>query len=163
MPCSAAILRTSGLDLERRLSSTLSSVVVLAAAAGAGAAACSTSLAAASGAALLSSLLDADSPSAPMTATTVPTSTVEPASTLISSKIPSAGEGISASTLSVDISKRASSRSTRSPTAFNQVVIVPSAIDSPIWGSTTSCATESPPCTASRGAPPIRFGAQLKP
>src|SRR6516225_7388292 len=51
---------------------------------------------------------------------------------------PAAGEGISASTLSVEISKRGSSRSTRSPTFFSHFVTVPSAMLSPIWGIITS-------------------------
>ena len=88
-------------------------------------------LAAADGAAL------ATSPS-PMMATTVLMGTVAPGSTRISLSTPEAGAGISASTLSVEISKRGSSRWTRSPTFFIHLVIVPSAIDSPIWGMMTS-------------------------
>ena len=53
---------------------------------------------------------------------------------------PAAGEGISASTLSVEISNKGSSRSTWSPTFFNHLVMVPSAMDSPICGITTSVA-----------------------
>ena len=45
---------------------------------------------------------------------------------------PAAGDGISASTLSVEISNNGSSRSTVSPTFLIQRPIVPSAIDSPI-------------------------------
>ncbi len=52
--------------------------------------------------------------------------------------MPAAGDGISASTLSVEISKRGSSRSTFSPTFFIHLVTVPSAMDSPIWGMITS-------------------------
>ena len=48
------------------------------------------------------------------------------------------GAGISASTLSVEISKIGSSRLTASPTFFSHLESVPSAIDSPIWGMTTS-------------------------
>ncbi len=88
-------------------------------------------LAAADGAAL------ATSPS-PMMATTVLMGTVAPGSTRISLSTPEAGAGISASTLSVEISKSGSSRWTRSPTFFIHLVIVPSAIDSPIWGMMTS-------------------------
>src|SRR5579859_5690773 len=81
----------------------------------------------------------ADAPSAsPMTATTVLICTVLPASTLISESVPLAGAGISASTLSVEISKSGSSRCTFSPGFFSHLVIVPSKIDSPIWGITTS-------------------------
>jgi len=51
-----------------------------------------------------------------MTATTVLMLTVEPSGTLISVRVPATGEGISASTLSVEISKMGSSRWTTSPT-----------------------------------------------
>src|SRR5208282_3795247 len=51
-----------------------------------------------------------------------------------------AGAGISASTLSVEISNRGSSRWTLSPGFFSHLVMVPSKIDSPIWGMTTSVA-----------------------
>ena len=64
--------------------------------------------------------------------------TVVPGATRISLRTPAAGEGISASTLSVEISNRGSSRSTRSPTFLSHFVTVPSAIDSPIWGMMTS-------------------------
>jgi hypothetical protein len=73
-----------------------------------------------------------------MMATTVLMGTVAPGWTRISVKIPEAGAGISASTLSVEISKSGSSRSTLSPMAFIHFVTVPSAIDSPIWGMMTS-------------------------
>jgi hypothetical protein len=56
---------------------------------------------------------------------------------------PVTGDGISASTLSVEISNSGSSRSTLSPTFFSQRTMVPSAIDSPIWGITTSVAIKS--------------------
>ena len=79
----------------------------------------------------------ATSPS-PMMPTTVLMGTVAPGSTRISLRMPEAGAGISASTLSVEISKSGSSRWTRSPTFFIHLVIVPSAIDSPIWGMMTS-------------------------
>jgi hypothetical protein len=79
----------------------------------------------------------ATSPS-PMMPTTVLIGTVAPGSTRISLRMPEAGAGISASTLSVEISKSGSSRWTRSPTFFIHLVIVPSAIDSPIWGMMTS-------------------------
>ena len=54
--------------------------------------------------------------------------------------MPAAGEGTSASTLSVVISSSGSSRSIRSPTFFIHRTMVPSVIDSPIWGITTSVA-----------------------
>jgi hypothetical protein len=64
--------------------------------------------------------------------------TVAPGWTRISFSTPDAGDGISASTLSVEISKSGSSRWTLSPTFFIHLVMVPSAIDSPIWGMITS-------------------------
>ena len=67
-----------------------------------------------------------------ITATTVWISTVWPSSTLISASTPAAGDGISASTLSVEISRTASSRFTSSPTCLSQRDTVPSTIDSPI-------------------------------
>jgi hypothetical protein len=73
-----------------------------------------------------------------MTATTLFTSTVSPSLARISVITPAAGEGISASTLSVEISKSGSSRSIVSPTFLIQRTIVPSATDSPICGITTS-------------------------
>src|SRR5690349_3784952 len=72
-----------------------------------------------------------------MIATTLLTGTVSPSFTRISVTTPAAGEGISASTLSVEISNSGSSRSTASPTFLIQRTIVPSAIDSPICGITT--------------------------
>src|SRR5690242_165185 len=81
-------------------------------------------------------------PSAEMLATTVLTCTVVPSGTLISCSTPDDGAGISASTLSVEISNSGSSRWTLSPGFFSHLVIVPSKIDSPIWGITTSVAIE---------------------
>src|SRR5690242_4689146 len=72
-----------------------------------------------------------------MTATTEFTGTVSPSLTLISVRTPAPGDGISASTLSVEISNSGSSRSTLSPTFLIHRTMVPSAIDSPIWGMTT--------------------------
>jgi hypothetical protein len=72
-----------------------------------------------------------------MVATMLFTGTVCPSVTAISASTPAAGDGISASTLSVEISNSGSSRSTDSPTFFIQRTIVPSAIDSPIWGMRT--------------------------
>src|SRR6185437_7319367 len=78
-------------------------------------------------------------------ATTVCTGTVWPSVTRISAITPVDGAGISASTLSVEISNIGSSRFTVSPIFFNHFDSVPSAIDSPIWGMTTSMrATASP-------------------
>jgi 2-oxoglutarate dehydrogenase E2 component (dihydrolipoamide succinyltransferase) len=75
-----------------------------------------------------------------MTATTVLTGTVSPSLTLISDSTPEAGAGISASTLSVEISNNGSSRLTASPTCLSHLTIVPSAMDSPICGIFTSSA-----------------------
>src|SRR5438067_517108 len=75
-----------------------------------------------------------------MRASTVPTSTVAPTSTRISDTRPLAGEGISVSTLSVEISTIGSSASIQSPTRLRQETIVPSATDTPICGMVTSTA-----------------------
>ena len=64
--------------------------------------------------------------------------TVVPSAILISFSVPAAGDGISASTLSVEISKSGSSRWTVSPGFLSHLVMVPSVMDSPIWGMTTS-------------------------
>src|SRR5215831_17429034 len=82
----------------------------------------------------------ATEPEESITATTVLIGTVSPSLTRISFSTPADGEGISASTLSVEISKSGSSRSTLSPGFFNHLVIVPSKMLSPIWGITTSAA-----------------------
>jgi hypothetical protein len=95
---------------------------------------------------------EAVSPS-PMTPTTVLMGTVDPGSTRISLSTPEAGAGISASTLSVEISKRGSSRCTRSPTFFIHLVIVPSAIDSPICGMMTSVIRAIPRAGGGGAAP----------
>ncbi len=73
-----------------------------------------------------------------MVQTTVLICTVDPSGTLISASVPAAGDGISASTLSVEISNSGSSRCTLSPGFFSHLVMVPSVMDSPIWGMTTS-------------------------
>src|ERR1043166_435689 len=83
---------------------------------------------------------EATLPAASMVATTVLMGTVWPSLTLISFSTPAVGDGISASTLSVEISKSGSSRSTLSPGFFSHLVIVPSKMLSPIWGITTSAA-----------------------
>src|SRR6202035_3072398 len=75
-----------------------------------------------------------------MTATTVWMGTVCPSPTLISFRTPAEGDGISASTLSVEISNSGSSRSTLSPGFFSHLVMVPSKMLSPIWGITMSTA-----------------------
>src|ERR1700730_8018459 len=80
------------------------------------------------------------SPAASITPTTVWIGTVLPSPTLISFSTPAEGDGISASTLSVEISNKGSSRSTLSPGFFSHLVIVPSKMLSPICGMTTSVA-----------------------
>src|ERR1700677_4720748 len=122
---SFAILRTSG-D-ERTRSPSVAAAVVAGANAGADAAAGVAATGPAAGVAALPA-------PPPMTATTVLMVTVAPSGTLISERIPATGDGISASTLSVEISKMGSSRCTLSPTFFSHLVIVPSVIDSPICG-----------------------------
>src|ERR1019366_5099292 len=77
-------------------------------------------------------------PTSSMRATTVLMPTVLPSSTRISARMPAAGDGISVSTLSVEISNSGSSRSMRSPGFLSHLVSVPSTMLSPIWGMTTS-------------------------
>src|ERR1700676_3242228 len=97
--------------------------------------------AAGAGAALAGAAADAVAEPAPsITATMVWMGTVWPSAILISLSTPAEGEGISASTLSVEISKRGSSRSTLSPGFLSHLVMVPSKMLSPIWGMTTSTA-----------------------
>ena len=62
-------------------------------------------------------------------------------SALSSWTVPATGEGISVSTLSVEISTMGWSTSTSSPTSTSQAVMTPSVTDSPSWGSSTSVAT----------------------
>jgi len=68
----------------------------------------------------------------------VPTGTVSPSPTMISTITPSYGLGISESTLSVDTSKSGSSNSTVSPTCLRQDPIVPSVTVSPSLGMVTT-------------------------
>src|SRR5213080_4960908 len=158
--CSAAILRTSGVDLRRRRSSAVSApsppftgaveggrgregavgccgeTAVPPGAAGARWAAATGGAAGEAAAAALS---------VSITATRVWTGTVCPSCTLISASTPAVGAGISASTLSVEISNSGSSRLTSSPSFLSHLLKVPSAMDSPIWGMRTSTrAIESP-------------------
>src|ERR1700722_10546071 len=76
-------------------------------------------------------------PSDAITPTTVWIGTVCPSPTLISCRMPEAGDGISASTLSVEISNSGSSRSIFSPGFFSHLVTVPSKMLSPICGMMT--------------------------
>src|SRR5437867_374203 len=154
--CAAAILRTSGVDFVRRRCSAVwtppspSLFKTGAGAAGAGAEALGGSgFGAGAGAAAFggSGLSGAEAAagfaatapaSVSSTATSVCTGTVCPSCTLISARTPAAGAGISASTLSVEISNNGSSRFTGSPTFLSHLLKVPSAIDSPICGINTS-------------------------
>src|SRR3954452_24845727 len=85
-------------------------------------------------------------------ARTWPTVTVSPASTRISVRVPLAGDGISASTLSVEISTSVSSCSTVSPADLAHSRIVRSETDSPICGIVMSIACASPACSGSGSA-----------
>src|SRR5437879_7172854 len=158
--CSAAILRTRGVDFLRRRSSAVSapSPPCLDGAVAGGRGRSPTDAAAAAGggggggggAGFGGSGLDAGGAEAAaggdatapfsvsITATSVCTGTVWPSCTLISANTPAAGAGISASTLSVEISNSGSSRLTVSPTFLSHLLKVPSAIDSPICGINTS-------------------------
>src|ERR1051325_3525113 len=158
--CSAAILRTSGVDLVRSRCSAVctppSPSLAFMAGAGAGCGGCGLGACArgagvgagaglggsgfeAAGAGAAAAGFTATAPaSVSSTATSVCTGTVCPSCTLISASTPPAGAGISASTLSVEISKSGSSRFTASPTFLSHLLKVPSAIDSPIWGINTS-------------------------
>jgi hypothetical protein len=110
-PCSRAILRTSG---EERASSSSSGALGAGAGVAAGVdgtgAGFFSSLFSAAGFSGADAGLTAASPSTAMVPTMVFTFTVVPSVTLISWRMPEAGAGISASTLSVEISNRGSSR-----------------------------------------------------
>src|SRR5215471_13996672 len=73
-----------------------------------------------------------------ITASTVPTGTVWPASTRIAFTTPAVIEGTSVVTLSVSTSKSGSSAFTVSPTFLYQFATVPSVTVSPSWGMITS-------------------------
>ena len=79
-----------------------------------------------------------DSFSLSIFAITFPTSITSFGLAKISTMTPSAEEGISESTLSVPISNKISSIAIESPTCFFHSKIVPSVMDSPILGITTS-------------------------
>ncbi|CAH0195472.1 hypothetical protein SRABI128_01612 [Microbacterium sp. Bi128] len=79
-----------------------------------------------------------------MRARAEPTATVSSSWTRISCSVPATGEGISVSTLSVEISSSGSSTATSSPTALSQRVIVPSVTLSPSSGSFTSVESSEP-------------------
>ena len=96
-------------------------------------------------------------PAPSITATIVWMGTVCPSGTLISFSTPAEGEGISASTLSVEISNSGSSRSTLSPGFFSHLVMVPSKMLSPIWGMTTSTGIAVISLLAEKNCRPRRF------
>ena len=77
-------------------------------------------------------------PLSPIVASSAPTSTVSSSATLISSRVPATGDGISVSTLSVETSSNGSSTATSSPTCFSQRVTVPSVTLSPRAGRVTA-------------------------
>ena len=79
-----------------------------------------------------------------MRARTWPTVTVSPACARTSVIVPVAGEGTSASTLSVEISTTVSSAATASPGCLCHSRIVPSVTDSPIAGMTISSVAAAP-------------------
>src|SRR5438309_5638429 len=144
--CSAAILRTSGVERLRSRSSAVSPPSPLGAATGdAGVGRGTTGEAAAGGGAALGGAGAGGAAtgtgallSVSITATRVCTGTVWPSCNLISASTPAAGAGISASTLSVELSNNGSSRFTGSPSFLSHLLKVPSAMDSPIWGIKTS-------------------------
>ena len=102
----------------------------------------------------------AAAPASPIRVSGVPTGTVSPACTRISSSTPSYGLGISESTLSVDTSNSGSSNSTVSPACFSQEPMVPSVTVSPSFGIVMSCTTPVgaerwPSSSAGPSEPPI--------
>jgi hypothetical protein len=70
----------------------------------------------------------------------------------ICSTVPATGEGISVSTLSVEISSSGSSTSTESPTRLSQRVTVPSVTDSPMAGMVTVVPSPAGPSGAGDAA-----------
>ena len=77
------------------------------------------------------------SSAAPMTASSAPTSTVASSSAVMDRSTPATGDGISVSTLSVEISNKGSSMATVSPMFLSQRVTVPSVTLSPSCGIVT--------------------------
>src|SRR5439155_5170983 len=80
-------------------------------------------------------------PPSSISASSVPTPTVSPSWTLISTSVPARGDGTSVSTLSVEISNSGPSRSTVAPCCFSHFVMVPSTTVSPSCGMVTAVAT----------------------
>src|SRR5271165_6836451 len=146
-PCSLARRRTKGDEWMRSVpepeAAAAGAGALEAGGAGAGFAAGAGALGAAAAGLAVGAGAGAEAAAEPapsMTATMVWIGTVWPSGILISFSTPAEGEGISASTLSVEISNRGSSRSTLSPGFLSHLVMVPSKMLSPIWGITTSTA-----------------------
>ena len=76
-------------------------------------------------------------PSSAISASSAPTCTVSPSAAWTLTTVPDAGEGTSASTLSVEISTIVSSSVTESPSCLCHSRMVPSETESPIAGMTT--------------------------
>src|SRR5512141_2243242 len=91
-------------------------------------------------------------------ASTVWMGTVSPGLTRICVTRPADGEGISASTLSVEISSRGWSLAIRSPTSTSHFTTTPSTTLSPSWGITTSMSIGSRSLRLIRGEFPDRLG-----
>src|SRR5271163_283204 len=141
--CSRAILRTRGEDRACSSSSCAGWAIVRGSTGEGGADAAASVFAGGVEALEEAGTTATPSPSPAIVPTTVFTCTVFPSTTLMSCRTPEAGAGISASTLSVEISNSGSSRCTLSPGFFSHFVIVPSKIDSPIWGITISVGINS--------------------
>src|SRR6266849_3235387 len=89
-------------------------------------------------------------PTVSITASVAPTGTVCPSAVTIFAIRPAPGDGISVSTLSVEISTNAWSSTTMSPSLTSHFVIVPSTTLSPICGIVTSIAISIRHETANR-------------
>src|SRR6266446_2079150 len=86
------------------------------------------------------SLAVVSAPTGSITASVAPTGTVCPSAVTIFATLPAPGDGISVSTLSVEISTSAWSSTTMSPSLTSHFRIVPSTTLSPICGMVTSIA-----------------------
>jgi hypothetical protein len=106
-------------------------------AASTGAAPSSASAAAVSGMVAAPLPSAAAAPSSAISASSAPTCTVSPSAAWTLTTVPDAGEGTSASTLSVEISTIVSSSVTESPSCLCHSRMVPSETESPIAGMTT--------------------------
>ena len=93
-----------------------------------------------------------------ISASTAPTVIVSPSAAWILATVPAAGEGTSASTLSVEISTSTSSSATLSPSCLCHSRTVPSETESPICGMVTSTVV----LTAIAGVRPYRVPTGLR-